>query len=666
VRPAGRRRFGALGRTDPALISVGVDLALAEAEQDVREALVADRRTVPDATRDLFPHEIRAGVRFAELDDAHAETAGAIDRIAGGVRQAVLAALAIDLEARTPAGVIRRLTDLVSPADPAYLPTVDRQVSRAAQQIMERLLELAELSAHQVIAETVAQGVAPAALHPLAPLAGEALELLAAQASAVAEAPAARALRVAADAVTMLPPGDAGAVRAAAVAAAEKASTAGVTDLARQAASRAAGLGRVAGANAGPPPARVYASELLDRATCLPCSHIDGTEYSSLNAALIDYPGAGAYRRCEGGARCRGTLVFVHDEAPPTPPPAGRVAPPPADPSEGLPVIDMLSHAGTKQRATPGLLRELLGRDPEDGERFYVKNAMMHGYGGDGYAEVHNYRLLLVEAPSAPEADVGLATLRSLAERVPEEYAGAVRSLVSWRGNAPGEAKNGRALATSDGPGIVVWNDTARSGLDVTAEEVFDHELGHSLAAWLGDMPADHPLAGIFTPRMGAGPRYAEAAAADSARALRGRVQYRAALDKANAEWIDTPWQEMDGMGVDWPFRRAVELLGPRRQRAALGARFMREDVRGIWALKPMGRSRWRGAGAEVDAVTEYAAAVPEMVEDISESHRLWLRDRRDGRLGESNIGEPIRFADLFPGRAALWDEVYGVPRRRR
>jgi hypothetical protein len=57
---------------------------------------------------------------------------------------------------------------------------------------------------------------------------------------------------------------------------------------------------------------RWYASELLDQATCPPCGGIDGRNYASLDAALVDYP-AGGYRDCAGLTRCRGTLVAVYD-----------------------------------------------------------------------------------------------------------------------------------------------------------------------------------------------------------------------------------------------------------------------------------------------------------------------------------------------------------------
>jgi hypothetical protein len=84
------------------------------------------------------------------------------------------------------------------------------------------------------------------------------------------------------------------------------------------AAAQAHGLGRL-GAGAVMPEAKAqYASELLDRNTCGPCSLVDGHEYSSVVAARADYP-FGQYRNCEGGPRCRGTVVLVWStEADPT------------------------------------------------------------------------------------------------------------------------------------------------------------------------------------------------------------------------------------------------------------------------------------------------------------------------------------------------------------
>jgi hypothetical protein len=61
-------------------------------------------------------------------------------------------------------------------------------------------------------------------------------------------------------------------------------------------------------------PARIYASELLDQNTCTNCSSVDAREYSGITDAEKDYP-TGGYRDCQGGPRCRGTLVAVYDEA---------------------------------------------------------------------------------------------------------------------------------------------------------------------------------------------------------------------------------------------------------------------------------------------------------------------------------------------------------------
>lgn len=59
---------------------------------------------------------------------------------------------------------------------------------------------------------------------------------------------------------------------------------------------------------------RLYASELLDRNTCPVCANKDGEEYTTVDSALVDYP-SGGYVSCQGGIRCRGTLVGVGDEA---------------------------------------------------------------------------------------------------------------------------------------------------------------------------------------------------------------------------------------------------------------------------------------------------------------------------------------------------------------
>jgi len=75
---------------------------------------------------------------------------------------------------------------------------------------------------------------------------------------------------------------------------------------------RAINTGRFAAIDAAPTEA-IYASEILDDATCTPCRDIDGTEYASVDEAMHDYPSMGGYVACEGMDRCRGTIVAVFD-----------------------------------------------------------------------------------------------------------------------------------------------------------------------------------------------------------------------------------------------------------------------------------------------------------------------------------------------------------------
>lgn len=62
-----------------------------------------------------------------------------------------------------------------------------------------------------------------------------------------------------------------------------------------------------------------YSSEILDVATCGPCTDVDGTEYPDLSAAEQDYA-AGGYVECAGGPRCRGTLVATYTSSEVVPP----------------------------------------------------------------------------------------------------------------------------------------------------------------------------------------------------------------------------------------------------------------------------------------------------------------------------------------------------------
>jgi len=58
-------------------------------------------------------------------------------------------------------------------------------------------------------------------------------------------------------------------------------------------------------------PKEIYASEILDQNVCTACNGIDGTEWATLAEAETAYP-IGGYVDCEGGLRCRGTLVATY------------------------------------------------------------------------------------------------------------------------------------------------------------------------------------------------------------------------------------------------------------------------------------------------------------------------------------------------------------------
>ncbi len=79
--------------------------------------------------------------------------------------------------------------------------------------------------------------------------------------------------------------------------------------------SQAQNEGRFAAMESAPRGTRYYASELNDQNTCDQCEHEDGDQFKSLAEARRDYP-AGGFVGCEGGKRCRGTVVMVLPETP--------------------------------------------------------------------------------------------------------------------------------------------------------------------------------------------------------------------------------------------------------------------------------------------------------------------------------------------------------------
>lgn len=314
-----------------------------ELEQDIRDGLAPAW-----ARRPLFPHERAAGVRFADLDASIDRQARRVARLLEEHRSVVADAIAEQLRtATTSAELAQLVADLTNPARALGrdVPGLD-QATRALERDLARALQEAHASgARSIAAEATAQGV-PAAAAAELEAGGASAEQLAQRAATSAASPAREALRqLAAEAARAnlydlaLPDAVARLEEAARTAGAKALET----DAARTPVQQAHAQGRADATRAMPRARRYYASELLDRNTCGPCSLVDGVEYETLEAGEEDYPG-GTYIGCEGGERCRGTLVAVWDtEADPTiadVAPVDRPDPPPptdVDPDPGPP-----------------------------------------------------------------------------------------------------------------------------------------------------------------------------------------------------------------------------------------------------------------------------------------------------------------------------------------
>lgn len=286
----------------------------------------------------------------------------------------------------------------------------------------------------------------------------------------------------------------------------------GLDDYGRTGGNQAAGLGRNTGADTLPTPARIYASELLDRNTCPACYGVDGKEYATVEDSLEDYP-AGGYVDCDGGPRCRGTRVFVwEEEAPPTigaPPPEFPTQPPPPPPPRkpeggaGPTTVDLESPDPVTGKARAEWakaidrrnLEETLGRELRGGEVLRVTGARAHGrILGDVEARVGKDRRIIAVGDDVVE---GRATatgraaedireelfdeLNGYIDTIPPEFADSVSQVIASEASFSWST----AAATSDGPTIAFWH--AASKPSNISREIFDHELGHSIRHTIND-----------------------------------------------------------------------------------------------------------------------------------------------------------------------------------
>ncbi|MER7500452.1 DUF935 family protein [Nonomuraea pusilla] len=202
--------------------------------------------------------------------------------------------LAEQIQAAIDDGHLQALTEL----------TIDS--SDAAELLAVAMLELADTSAEQMVADAQAQG-APVEQPPV-----EEDELSVVAAAVVALLAAGLAGAAAAAALRLAVPGASGAAVAAQVTATLAAlSLRAVRDQVGGALSHAQASGRFSVLRKAPV-AQYVADETLDRNTCKPCRDLDGTVFEDLAAAEAAY-GTGSYVGCLGGVRCRGQVVAVWD-----------------------------------------------------------------------------------------------------------------------------------------------------------------------------------------------------------------------------------------------------------------------------------------------------------------------------------------------------------------
>lgn len=306
---------------DHELDRLHVEVLELEAELVVRLADVNAGLVPAGARRTMLPHERIARVNFARIADDVDRHAGVIAARLGRHRRDVIRLIEQWLAAAPSVEVMaERIRALIDPGQVAAVADELGQLVAAVEADLRPLLRSATVDGGAaVLDELDAQAVRVPGRAALAPVVtAEAEADLGVQAARLATIPTVDLVRELADEWYRLVGIVGDQAGAQAIEAGRSLSDARLTDVGRQAAHRAYGRGRIDTAETVPLLVQVYASELLDRNTCPPCGFIDGRQYATISAGRVDYP-TGRHRRCLGGDRCRGTLVFVWaEEAPAT------------------------------------------------------------------------------------------------------------------------------------------------------------------------------------------------------------------------------------------------------------------------------------------------------------------------------------------------------------
>lgn len=283
-----------------------LDVMVGQMERAVMLA-EADAGLTPEwARRPLSADERRARVRFREIMKLEDEFLAIVEPVLELVHRVTVAALLASLPTRPDGtvdprvlvdaldGLTRSQPDEVVDAVAAATPEIESAL--AGTYVSAGLVVIGELKRQGVGADLRASNPAGGRFYPQAKNAAlEPYRRLLSGMQDYAAAPQNLAAPISKDDIV----GMLGEV-----------TTAKAVDQARQGAHAAMNAGRFDTAETAPIEF-AYASELLDERTCDSCAAVDGREYASVAEARADYGDGGGFRACDGGARCRGTAVFV-------------------------------------------------------------------------------------------------------------------------------------------------------------------------------------------------------------------------------------------------------------------------------------------------------------------------------------------------------------------
>lgn len=301
-----------------ARLSAEVEVAELEAEIALRRSQLASGSLPPQARRSLFPWEVAAQTNFAAIDDEAGASADQIAERLAAARVEMLRLLEADLAATAgrpgpqPArvAVLLRLLHLNGMLGLQAVDGASQAVAATTAEVRAALGSAAAAGFARLLDEAKRQGIAVES-RPVK-LTGETEWRLDVLSEQLATAPQVDLLTaIIREALTKSIAGRSGVGYLGELLGAGHAmSHAPLATVARSAVNSAVGMGRQSAAVGLPVPKAVYASEILDINTCPNCSMIDGHSYDSLEAGMADYPN-GQYTDCEGGDRCRGTLVLT-------------------------------------------------------------------------------------------------------------------------------------------------------------------------------------------------------------------------------------------------------------------------------------------------------------------------------------------------------------------